>query len=129
MSGLVKKIAGWLAVFYLTIFFPAFLIEETRFWTSPDFVYIGSDVAKSIYSIEPQYAVYGINKLDNYPDQVFILDGSTAARAFDPRGFMKAMPGYKVHNLAVDGSNITEMREMAELVESRVALKDLHSSV
>ena len=129
MTRLVLKIFGWMTFFYCIIFIPAFTIEASRFVFGPDVVHIYNDVPKSIYANTPEFAVYGINKLDNYPDQIFILGASVPGHAFSPKKIMKEIPGYKAHNLCLAGSNMTEMKEMAGLIESRVDLSKLHSDV
>jgi hypothetical protein len=82
MTRLALTIAGWLLALYLLIFIPSFAIEETRFLMKPDYVYIYNDAPRSIYTTGPQHAAYGMSKLGPFPDQIFIVDGSTAAQAF-----------------------------------------------
>ena len=129
MVRLVLKIAGWLVLLYLLIFIPSFIIEEVRLAFTPGVVYIADDAPRSIFTIGPQYAVYGVRKLDNSPDQIFIVDGSTGAKAFKPLTIMNEIPGYKVHNLAINGSNISEMSEIVDIINSKVDVRNLHSAV
>lgn len=129
MPRLVLKLVGWLVLLYLLIFIPSFLIEEARLALTPDVVYIANDAPNSIYTEAALHAVYGVRKLDNYPDQIFIVGGSTAAKAFQPLDLMKDVPGYKVHNLAINGSNVTEMSQIVDIIGSHVDIRHLHSAV
>jgi hypothetical protein len=119
---------GWFFLYYVVLSIPSVVTEATRSRFGSDVVYIHDDYPTSISADTPQFAIYGLNKLDGYPDQVFIVGGS-AARAFKPRDIMKELPGYKVHNLCVDGANATEIKQSSDLIESRVDLRRLHSAV
>lgn len=129
MAQFLLKIVKWLVFYYLLLFIPSFAIEEGRFLFGPPHVYIYHDVHKSIYAVGPQYAAYGVNTLNNDPNQIFIVGGSTGARAFDPDTLMKDIPGYEVSNLCIDGSNVTELKQLVDLIESRVDLRRLHSAI
>jgi hypothetical protein len=102
--------------------------EHTRSRLSATDVYIHDDYAASSYADTPQFAVYGLNRLDGYPDQIFIVGGSSA-RAFTPQGVIKELPAYRVHNLCVDAANVTVMKELSELIDSHVDLRHLHSGI
>jgi hypothetical protein len=123
------RILALFAFFYLTLFIPSSMIETARYYLGPNRVYVYGDYSSSIYANTPQYAAYGMNKLDDYPDQIFILGASTPGHVFAPWRIAEALPGYKVHNLCVQGSNITQITEVRDILESRVAISKLHSAV
>jgi hypothetical protein len=128
MHRLGLRIAAWVALFYaailvLTVGFDR--ITAGRHKT----ISFYRDYPNSIYANTAQYAVYGMDQLDDHPRQVFILGASVSARAFDPEQLMKGLPGYKVHNLSVSGSNISQMMEVLDLLSTRVDWRHLDSAI
>jgi hypothetical protein len=126
MLGL--RIAAWVALLYaailvLTAGFDS--VTASRHKT----VSFYRDYPNSIYANTAAYAVYGMDQLDNYPRQVFILGASVSARAFDPEQLMKGLPGYKVHNLSVSASNVSQMTEVIDLLSARVDWRHLDSAI
>jgi len=87
------------------------------------------DYPDSIYANTAHYAVYGMDRLDAHPRQVFIFGASVTARAFDPEQLMKGLPGYNVHNLSVSGSNISQMTEVIDLLSTREDWRHLGSAI
>jgi len=126
MLGL--RIAAWVALFYAAI-----LVLTAGFDSATagrhKTVSFYRDYPNSIYANTAAYAVYGMDQLDNYPRQVFILGASVSARAFDPEQLMKGLPGYKVHNLSVSASNISQMAEVIDLLSARVDWRHLDSAI
>jgi hypothetical protein len=128
MQMLGLRIAAWVVLFYAAI-----LVLTASF----DSVTAGRhrtvsfyrDYPNSIYANTAAYAVYGMDQLDNYPRQVFILGASVSARAFDPEQLMNGLPGYKVHNLSVSASNISQMMEVIDLLSGRVDWRHLDSAI
>jgi hypothetical protein len=126
MLGL--RIAAWIVLFYAAILVATVSFDRVtagRYKT----ISFYRDYPDSIYANTAHYAVYGMDKVDNYPRQVFIFGASVTARAFDPEGLMKGLPGYKVHNLSVSGSNITQMMEVIDLLSTRVDWRHLDSAI
>jgi hypothetical protein len=125
---LAFRIVAWVALFYAAV-----LVLTTRFDSVTaarhKTVSFYRDYPNSIYANTAHYAVYGMDQLDNYPRQVFIFGASVTARAFDPEQLMKGIPGYKVHNLSVSGSNITQMVEVIDLLSTRVDWRQLDSAI
>lgn len=126
MLGL--RIAAWLALFYAVILVLTAGINSVTAGRH-ETVSFYRDYPDSIYANTAHYAVYGMDRLDNYPRQVFILGASQPAQAFDPERLMKGLPGYKVHNLSVSGSNITQINEVIDLLSTRVDWSHLDSAV
>jgi hypothetical protein len=124
MKRLLTSIAMWLALFYLLIFIPPTISQAKLYASQAQGVDIYGEYKASIYANTPQFAVYGVNRLDTYANQIFILGGSEAGQAFIPAKVAKEVPGYKVHNLCVAASNVTEMQEMVDIIESHI---DLHN--
>jgi hypothetical protein len=86
------------------------------------------EVETSIYANTPQYAAYGLEKINNYPRQLFILGGSVAGWGFGAKNLMKAFPTYRIHNLGVATSNITQMAQVVRLIEERISISQLEST-
>jgi hypothetical protein len=128
MLRLGSRIAAWVALFYAVILALTTTVDRltARRHATVSFY---RDYPDSIYANTAHYAVYGMDKLDNYPRQVFILGASVTARAFDPDQLMKGLPGYKVYNLSVSGSNITQMSEVIDLLSNRVDWQHLDSAI
>src|SRR6185503_15399520 len=104
--------------FYVLVLAPSLLIERTRLAFGPDDIQIYRDYSRSIYANTVNFAVYDLDKLDNYPYQVIILGASPPGRCFLTTPLMDGLKGYKVHNLGIMGANITETAEMLDLVLS-----------
>ena len=73
------------------------------------------------------YAAYGLDRLDHTPRQMFILGASRLPSRWFSAGstHVENVDGYKVNNLCVQASNITEMEQVVDLIEERVDLSSL----
>jgi len=128
MDLLRVRIAAWVALFYEAAFFLATGFDHVtadRHGT----VSFYRDYPDSIYANTAHYAVYGLDQFDDYPRLVFIFGASVPARAFDPKLLMKGLPDYKVHNLGVSASNITQIVEVIDLLSTRVDWRHLDSAI
>jgi hypothetical protein len=128
MQMLGLRIAAWVALFYAAILALTAGFDSVTAGRHKT-VSFYRDYPNSIYANTAAYAVYGMDQLDNYPRQVFILGASVSARAFDPEQLMKGLPGYKVHNLSVSASNISQMTEVIDLLSARVDWRHLDSAI
>src|SRR6516162_3235568 len=128
MPPLGVRIASWVAVFYAALLVLTASLDRITAGRHQT-VSFYRDYPDSIYANTAHYAVYGMDHLDDYPRQVFIFGASVTARAFDPEQLMKGLPGYKVHNLSVSGSNITQMSEVIDLLSTRVDWEHLQSAI
>jgi hypothetical protein len=128
MQMLGLRIAAWVALFYAAILVVTASFDSVTAGRHKT-VSFYRDYPNSIYANTAHYAVYGMGQLDNYPMQVFILGASVSARAFDPEQLMRGLPGYKVHNLSVSGSNVSQMMEVIDLLSTRVDWRHLHSAI
>ena len=126
MLGL--RIAAWVALFYAAILALTAGLDRVTAGRHKT-VSFYRDYPDSIYANTAAYAAYGMDQLDNSPRQVFILGASVSARAFDPEQLMKGLPGYKVHNLSVSASNISQMAEVIDLLSARVDWRHLDSAI
>jgi hypothetical protein len=126
MLGL--RIAAWVALFYAAILVVAASLNSVTSGRHTT-VSFYRDYPNSIYANTAHYAVYGMDCLDNYPRQIFILGASVPAQAFEPERLMKGLPGYRVHNLSVSASNITQINEVIDLLSTRVDWSHLDSAV
>ena len=129
VMSLFLKTAGWAVFFYILVLIPSLLIERTRLAFGPDDIHIYRDYPRSIYANTINFAVYDLDKLDNYPYQVIILGASPPGRCFQTDQLMDGLKGYRVHNLAIMGANITETEEMLDLVQARVDVRKMKSAV
>jgi hypothetical protein len=126
MFGL--RIAAWVALFYAAILVLTASLDSVTAGRNKTISFY-RDYPNSIYANTAHYAVYGMDQLDNYPRQVFIFGASVTAGVFDPEQLMQGLPGYKVHNLSVSGSNIAQMMEVIDLLSIRVDWRHLHSAI
>jgi hypothetical protein len=122
------KIGAWVALFYAAILIVTASFESIAAGRHKT-VSFYRDYPQSIYANTAHYAVYGMDQLDNYPRQVFIFGASVPGRTFDPEQLMKGLPGYKVHNLCVAQSNITQMMEVIDLFSTHVDWRHLDSAI
>lgn len=128
MQTLGWRIAAWVALFYVAILVLTASFDGVANGRH-ETVSFYRDYPHSIYANTAHYAVYGIDQLDNYPRQIFIFGASVTARAFDPELLMRGLPGYKVHNLSVSASNVTQIIEVIDLLSTRVDWRHLDSAI
>ncbi|HEY8191765.1 MAG TPA: hypothetical protein VIG74_05015, partial [Alphaproteobacteria bacterium] len=128
MKKLGLKIAGWTALLYCGLLLIT-LAFETSAAGQHTTISLYRDYPRSIYANTAHYAVYGMDRLDDHPRQVFILGASVPGQAFDPELLMEELPGYKVHNLSVSGSNITQMEQVIDLLSTQVDWRTLDSAI
>jgi hypothetical protein len=128
MARLGLQISGWLALLYLLMLIPTVFFDKLTSRTHKA-VSFYRDYPLSIYANTADYAVYGMDQLDDSPRQIFILGASVPARAFDTDILMAELPGYKVNNLSVSASNITQMEEVIDILCEHVDLERLHDTV
>jgi hypothetical protein len=128
MRTLGFRIAAWVVLFYITILLTAASFDSVTAGRHRT-VSFYRDYPDSIYANTAHYAVYGLDRFDNYPRQVFIFGGSVSARGFDTELLMKALPGYKVHNLSVQESNVPQMMQVIDLLSTRVDWRRLDSAI
>ena len=128
MQLLGFRIAAWVALFYEAVVALAAGFDGVTAGRHKT-VSFYRDYPDSIYANTAHFAVYGLDQFDNYPRQVFIFGASVPARAFDPELLMKGLPGYRVHNLSVSGSNITQITEVIDLLSTRVDWRHLYSAI
>jgi hypothetical protein len=128
MPMLGFRIGAWVVLFYAVILIVTVGFESVAAGRHKT-VSFYRDYPQSIYANTAHYAVYGMDQLDNYPKQVFVFGASVPGRTFDPDRLMKGLPGYKVHNLCVSASNITQMMEVIDLFSSQVDWRRLDNAI
>lgn len=72
--------------------------------------------ARSPFMTEPKYAFLNRGRLDSADDKAILLGASNMLAGFRPVRLQGLVPGAKVHNLAIGGANMTEVRQMVDLV-------------
>ena len=122
------KTVGWVLVFYCALFLAASFVETVSS-TKHENVYFMRDYQHSIYATDINYAAYGPLTLDNYPKQIFILGASVPGLGFLPDRLMSEIEGYKVSNLCLGASNITELIQVVKVIEEHVNLARLDQPI
>jgi len=71
---------------------------------------------ESLYLTEPKYVFFSRSRLNSAQDKVLVVGASNALVGFKQGELQAALPEQEVHNIAVSGSNITQMGQIVELV-------------
>jgi hypothetical protein len=112
----VAKTLGWTLLVYVALSLFSFLIWKSEATTSID----SRDGEHSLFGTAVREVIYSLPKLSVPTDKpLLIVTGSSFAKAFRPNIIAEAMPGFSVDNLAMGGSNLTQLRQLVEDV-SRV---------
>src|SRR5580704_7540885 len=112
----VAKTLGWTLLVYVALSLFSFLIWKSEATTSID----SRDGEHSLFGTAVREVIYSLPKLSVPTDKpLLIVTGSSFAKAFRPNIIAEAMPGFSVDNLAIGGSNLTQLRQLVEDV-SRV---------
>jgi hypothetical protein len=74
-----------------------------------------SRAGSSLFSTEPKYVFLARSRLSNPEDKVIVLGASNAMAGLKQRELAPLLPTWRVHNLAVGGSNMTQVEQIAEL--------------
>jgi hypothetical protein len=122
------KTAAWVLLFYCVFFLAACIVEQVDSGKHKN-VYLIRDYRYSIYATDVNYAAYGLAGLDDYPKQIFILGASVPELGFVPDRLMSELHGYKVNNLCLGASNISETAQLVKLIEQRVDLARLDQPI
>jgi hypothetical protein len=72
---------------------------------------------ESLYLTEPKYVFFSRSRLDTEQDKVLVLGASNALVGFKQRELQGMLPDREVHNLSVSGSNITQLRQVVQLIQ------------
>lgn len=72
--------------------------------------------AETLYLTEPKYVFMARQRLRSDTPKVVLLGASNTMAGFKQRELQPLLPDVEVHNLAVGGANLTEVRQVAELV-------------
>jgi hypothetical protein len=72
--------------------------------------------AETLYLTEPKYVFMARQRLQREAPKVLLLGASNTMAGFKQRELQPLLPEVEVHNLAVGGANLTEVRQVAELV-------------
>jgi hypothetical protein len=80
----------------------------------------GLDTARasnSLYLTEPKYVFLGRSALNTTTDKVIMVGASNVVVGFKQAQVQKLVPSAQVNNLGVGGSNITQIRQIVDLVQ------------
>jgi hypothetical protein len=80
----------------------------------------GLDTARasnSLYLTEPKYVFLGRSALNTTADKVIMVGASNVVVGFKQPQVQKLVPSAQVNNLGVGGSNITQVRQIVDLVQ------------
>lgn len=75
-----------------------------------------ASATESPFMTEPKYAFLSRQRLDSIDDKAILLGASNVLAGFRPARLQGLVPGATVHNLAIGGANMTEVRQMVDLV-------------
>jgi hypothetical protein len=75
-----------------------------------------SRAAETLYLTEPKYVFMARQRLQSETPKVLLLGASNTMAGFKQRELQPLLPEVEVHNLAVGGANLREVRQVAELV-------------
>jgi hypothetical protein len=75
-----------------------------------------SRAAETLYLTEPKYVFMARQRLQSEVPKVLLLGASNTMAGFKQRELQPLLPEVEVHNLAVGGANLREVRQVAELV-------------
>jgi len=102
-----------LAVLYAAVLAAALSIEPL---TEQDAVIDTMQAESSRFSTYHKYAFLNRAGLREAKDRVVLIGSSNTMRGFKPRELQSLLPGMEVSNLAVPSANISEFRQVVELV-------------
>jgi hypothetical protein len=74
----------------------------------------------SLYRTEPKYIVLNRAPLIGSESGVFVIGASNVALSFNPDELQPLMPEVRVHNLSLGGANVTELRQIVQLIKEVV---------
>ena len=72
--------------------------------------------ASSLFLTEPKYVFMSRARLNTSADKVLLVGASNTMAGFKQRQVQALLPDLEVHNLAVGGSNITQVSQVVDLV-------------
>jgi hypothetical protein len=75
-----------------------------------------AQAGQSLYLTEPKYVFFARSQLDTPRDKVLLLGASNTMVGLKQRELQALLPDREVHNLSVGGSNITQLRQVVQLV-------------
>lgn len=70
----------------------------------------------SLFMTEPKYVFLGRGRLDTPDDKVLLVGASNTLAGLRQQEVQALVPGAAVHNLAVGGSNLTQVAQIVDLV-------------
>jgi hypothetical protein len=70
----------------------------------------------SLYLTEPKYVFFERSRLNTEQDKLLVLGASNTLVGFKQSELQAALPDREVHNLSVSGSNISQLRQVVQLV-------------
>lgn len=75
-----------------------------------------TQAGNSLYLTEPKYVFMTRSRLNTVSDKVLLVGASNMAVGFRQSQLQQLLPQAEVHNLAVGGSNATQVRQVVDLV-------------
>jgi hypothetical protein len=75
-----------------------------------------AQAGSSLYLTEPKYVFFSRSRLNTPTQKLLVLGASNALVGFKQRELQAALPEREVHNISVSGSNITQLRQIVQLV-------------
>jgi hypothetical protein len=111
---LILRQLGYLVLFFLPFY--GLLLFWSMVSYQPQKFLDTEEAPKTIFSTGPKYIVLGRSPLRNASHNIFLLGSSNTAQGFRPPQLQPLLPRYEIHNLAIGGSNVTQTRQIIDLV-------------
>jgi hypothetical protein len=116
----------FLAAFYLGLFFLSFLFYPAGYKGPID----TSEASKTVFLTAPRLLAMNITQLSaSGKKKLIFLGSSNVEEGFRPSEIKMFCPEYEIHNLAIGASNITQLRQVADLLFSAPPAGSLDGSV
>jgi hypothetical protein len=75
-----------------------------------------AQAARSLFATEPKYVFLGRGALNSADDKVLLLGASNVVTGFRQDQLQQLVPGAEINNIGVGGSNVTQLRQIVDLV-------------
>lgn len=109
LSLLLASMAGW----YLLAIAASYVLYPEKGGDAVD----TAAADQTIYQSPPRYVVWELPKVAALPGKnVFLIGSSNVRDGFRPDDLKQMLPGYRVHNLGMGSSNITQSMDVIELI-------------
>ncbi len=75
-----------------------------------------AQASRSLFATEPKYVFLGRSVLNSTHEKVLLLGASNVVVGFRQSQLQRLVPGAEISNISVGGSNVTQLRQIVDLV-------------